>query len=674
MKICVAVDTEKSDIEVAQPSLLKSHRIKGLQELDDSMGSRISYESLNDTKWAIDSSATVRFAIYGALFGATFPLIATILDILTQGLDFSIKSVIQVHSDQPLHWIINTAPLFLGLVASLVGIRQERITNFNSMLEQRVRERTVELEQASRAKSDFLATMSHEIRTPLNGVIGMTGLLLDTNLSKEQKDYAETARASGEALLSVINDILDFSKIEAQKVELEVVDFNLRAAVEETVDLVAHKADQQNIELVFLINHDMPLLLRGDPGRLRQILLNLLTNAIKFTSKGEVVLSVELQSETDTDCTARFQVTDTGVGIPESRIEHLFEPFTQVDASTTRQYGGSGLGLAICKELCTMMNGKIGLSSQEGKGSTFWFTVDLIKQDSMDLKEQDLPMVSMKKLQGLKVLVVDDNATNRRVSGHHLRNWKCVVDEAESGSTALHKLSDAAQNNSQFQLVLMDHQMPGMDGEMLARCIRSDPRLSSVLLMMCTSLSRRGDTQRLKGDGFAGYLVKPIKPFQLLDSIALVLGSSSSTVDPTKRPLITREISNRSITRARILVVEDNLVNQKVAVRMLQKDGCRCDVAANGREALDATMNISYDLVLMDCQMPIMDGYVATRQIRLAGKKQLPIIAMTANAMEGDRQRCIDAGMDDFITKPVKKEILLTRVRCWLDRRNSIRS
>mmetsp|Transcript_8008 Transcript_8008/g.11579 ORF Transcript_8008/g.11579 Transcript_8008/m.11579 type:complete len:658 (-) Transcript_8008:340-2313(-) len=609
------------------------------------------------------SSATVQFAVYGALFGACFPVMATLLDIFVQGLEISFKSAVVVQAVQPLHWIINTAPFFLGLVASFGGRRQDRISGFNAVLELRIQERTKELQLASKAKSDFLATMSHEIRTPLNGVIGMTGLLLETNLSEEQRDYAETAKNSGEALLCVINDILDFSKIEAQRVELEVNDFNLRAVVEETVDLVAHKADEQKIELVFLINHDVPLLLRGDPSRLRQVMLNLLSNAIKFTRKGEVVLSVELESESETSCKARFQVTDTGIGIPKEQIGCLFTPFTQVDASTTRIFGGTGLGLAICKELCSIMNGEIGVSSEEGEGSTFWFTVELNKQDSKnDGPEQDPPIVSVEKLDGLKVLVVDDNATNRRVFDYHLRKWKCHVEGAESGPTALHKLSVAMQSNAPYQLVLVDYQMPGMDGAMLARCIRADPRMKDVLLILCTSITRRGDTERMKNEGFAGYLVKPVKPFQLLDSIALVLGSSTSE----KPPLITQDISNKSITRARILVVEDNLVNQKVTIRMLQMSGFRCDVAINGKEGLEAVMNISYDLVLMDCQMPIMDGYAATKAIRSAGKAKLPIIGLTANAMEGDRQRCLDSGMDDFITKPVKKDTLLARVQSWI--------
>lgn len=557
----------------------------------------------NFVRWWTSSSATVQFAAYGALFGACFPLFATLLDILVQGLELSLESALKVQVAQPLHWIINTAPFFLGIVASFGGMRQDRISSFNAILELRIKERTHELELASKAKSEFLATMSHEIRTPLNGVIGMTGLILETDLSKEQRDYAETARASGEALLCVINDILDFSKIEAQKVELEVTDFNLRIAVEETIDLVAHKADEQQVELVFLINHDMPLLLRGDPGRLRQILLNLLTNAIKFTSKGEVVLSVELESSTNTSCKARFEVTDTGIGIPEEKIRHLFSPFTQVDASTTRNYGGSGLGLAICKELCSYMNGEIGVSSQVGKGSTFWFTVELLKQDSTNLVDEDLQMVPMEKLDGLKVLVVDDNATNRRVFDYHLRKWKCDVEEAESGSDALHKLDLAFENNTPYQLVVMDYQMPGMDGAMLARYIRTNPRLSDLLLLLCTSISRRGDMERMKNEGFNGYLVKPVKPFQLLDSISLVLGSSRSEI----RPLITQNISNRSMTRARILVVEDNLVNQKVTIRMLQMSGYRCDVAANGKEGLEAVINIDYDVSFLACVKYIED-------------------------------------------------------------------
>lgn len=615
--------------------------------------------------WWLRSSAVVQFAIYGALFGACFPVMATLLDIAVQGREFSFESVVMVQLVQPLHWIINTAPFFLGLVASFGGKRQDRIAAFNAVLELRIRERTKELELASKAKSEFLATMSHEIRTPLNGVIGMTGLLLETDLTKEQADYAETAKSSGEALLCVINDVLDFSKIEAKKVELEVTDFNLRAVVEETVDVVAHKADLQDIELVFLINHDVPLLLIGDPTRLRQIMLNLLTNAIKFTSEGEVVLSVELESETEKCCKVRFEVTDTGIGIPEDQIGLLFSPFTQVDASTTRLFGGTGLGLAICKELCSFMNGEIGVTSQTGRGSTFWFTAEILKQESTIPQIQDPPMVPMEKLNGLKVLVVDDNATNRRVFDYHLRKWKCNVDAAESGPAALHKLNVAAESNKPYQLVLMDYQMPGMDGAMLAKCIRADPRMNDVLLLLCTSITRRGDTETMKNEGFAGYLVKPVKPFQLLDSIALVLGSSQTE----KPPLITQDISNKSMSRARILVVEDNLVNQKVTIRMLQMSGFRCDVAVNGKEGLDAVLNISYDLVLMDCQMPIMDGYAATQKIRSAGKNKLPIIGLTANAMEGDRQRCLDSGMDDFITKPVKKNVLLSRIQFWIESR-----
>lgn len=635
-------------------------------------------------------TATARYAVYGALFGCCFPVGATLLDILVQGLPINMGSIIQVQQAQPLHWIIDTAPFFLGLFAGLAGRRQDVIVRLNTELEARVEARTMELvqanqylkiqiaerermeekllfaktaaESASRTKSDFLANMSHEIRTPMNGIIGMTDLLMDTDISDEQREFAETVRSSAESLLTLINDLLDFSKIEAGKVQLETIDFDLRTSLEEVVDLVALRAEQRGIELIMLIYHDLPTLLNGDPGRVRQVLLNLLSNAVKFTSEGEVVLSVTCEEETEKQVMVRFEVRDTGIGIPQDRLNMLFDSFSQVDSSTTRKYGGTGLGLAISRQLSEMMGGEIGVESEEGNGSTFWFTVLLNKQS---VAMQDLMPLPPEEMKQLRVLIADDNETNRRVLGYHLDRWGCTTEHAASGAEALDLVRRAEQP---FNLAVIDYQMPEMNGSMLAEAIHNTPGGESLPLILLTSMGQRGDARRMEEAGFAGYLIKPIKPSHLRDCIALVLGAGkqpdgSYRTESKPAPLITRhKVNEMQQSRVRILVVEDNPVNQKVTTHILRKAGFQCDVAANGREALDAVAKMNYDVILMDCQMPVMDGFEATQAIRthkLTHIRHLPIIAMTAGAMEGDRERCIEAGMDDYLSKPVKPEALI---------------
>ena len=587
----------------------------------------------------------------------------------------------------------NPLPVLLEETIRDLRSAQASLSEQKDQLESHIRARTEELKQSQRiilsmiedaeaakleaqnanqAKSEFLANMSHEIRTPMNGVMGMTSILMQTSLTSDQLEYAATIQSSADALLTIINDILDFSKIEAGKLEFEILDFDIFSTVEDVTEMMALKANQKGLEFACMIHEDVPLFLKGDPGRLRQILINLSNNAIKFTEQGQVTIQVQVDTDTKTHVLLRFSVADTGIGISPDRTKRLFQKFSQADASITRKYGGTGLGLAISRQLAEMMGGEIGVESQEGNGSTFWFTAHFEKAPRPVVTKKALPESIWTK----RILVVDDNAVNRKIICSYLKSMGCEYVSAPNAPEALELLRRNQKLQKPFDMAIIDYIMPEMDGHDLVIAIKADPNLTATKIIMITSRESRRDTSTSDQIGLDAFLTKPIKRAQLQSAILSVLGKEVAD----NQESAPEAISHNSLLafqklNLRVLLAEDNITNQKIALHMLTNFGCTADAVANGEEAVEGFKSLPYDAILMDVQMPVMDGLTASKRIRAWESKladqnsrpidHVPIIAMTANAMKGDRDKCLDAGMDDYLPKPVDPEKLYEMLQKW---------